>query len=264
MNKQIAFLGAGNMATPIINSITNHTIFIYDKFKEVYKKFNADNINCVDSTAEAVNNADYVFLGSKPQNIAESLTEVKTTSSFDGKVFVSIAAGVSISRICELLEKNVPVIRTMPNTPMIIGKGVTVITSNEFVNDTDFTFICDIFKKTSEVLSVPEEHINTFTSVTASAPAYVYLFIKAIHDSAVQQGLDYENMLRIICDMVSGSADLLSHTGMSPDEMIKIVASPNGTTEAALKVFGNSDFLDIIHNAMTSCTNRAVELSELN
>lgn len=263
MAKQIAFLGAGNMATAIINSIKDNKIFIYDKVKEVYNKFDSAHIECVYSAADAIENADYVLLCCKPQDIEEALLDVKTNSLFHGKTFVSIAAGITIARICELLECNVPVIRTMPNTPMMISKGVVVLTRNDYVNDEDFNFICDMFKQTSEILIVPEEHINIMTSVTSSAPAYVYMFIKAIHDSAIKQGVDYDNMLQIICNMVAGSAELLLHTGMTPDEMIKIVASPNGTTEAALKVFNNSGFLDVIHDAMTNCTDRAIELSEL-
>jgi pyrroline-5-carboxylate reductase len=263
MSGKIAFLGAGNMATPIINSITDRPVFIYDKISEVYKKFDAENITCVYSAAEAVKNADYIFLCSKPQQIEEVLTDIRTNMSFNDKVFVSIAAGTPISKILGFLQCNAPVIRTMPNTPMTIGKGVVAITRNELVSDDDFNIVCDIFKQTSEILVMPEEHIDAVTSVTASAPAYVYLFIKAILDSAVKQGLEYENMLQIVCNMVAGSAELLLHTGMTPDETIKIVASPKGTTEAALKVFDNSDFTDIIHNAMVACTERAAELSKL-
>jgi len=264
MSKRIAFLGAGNMATPIINSIKDDQIFIYDKFKEVYAKFDGiDNITCVDTTADAVNNADYIFLCCKPQQMEGSLTDVRDNTSFKDKIFISIAAGISISKICELLDFNVPVIRTMPNTPMMIGKGVVVITRNDLVTDADFDTVCGLFKPTSEILIVPEDHINVMTGVTASAPAYVYLFIKSILDSAVKQGMNYDNMLQIICNMVVGSAELLLHNGMTPDEMIKVVASPKGTTEAALKVFAVSDFTDVIHDAMTACTARADELSKL-
>ena len=263
MYGKIAFLGAGNMATPIINSVKDNPVFIYDKISEVYKKFDAENITCVYSAADAVKNADYIFLCCKPQQMETMLTDVRTNTSFHNKVFVSIAAGVTISKILGMLEYDVPVIRTMPNTPMTIGKGVVAITRNELVSDDDFNTICGVFKSTSEILVMPEEHINAVTSVTASAPAYVYLFIKAILDSAVKQGLEYDNMLQIVCNMVSGSAELLLHTGLTPDEMIKIVASPKGTTEAALKVFNESDFTDIIHNAMAACTERAAELSKM-
>lgn len=263
MLKKIAFLGAGNMATPIINSIAHHPVFIYDKVKEVYNKFDSPNITCVYSTADAVKNADYIFLCCKPQDMEEMLTDVKLNMQFHDKIFVSIMAGITISKICGTLEFNASVIRTIPNTPMMINRGVVAITRNNEVSDNDFEFICNGFRKTSEVLVVPEEHIDIITSVTSSAPAYVYLFIKAIHDSAIKQGLNYDNMLQVICNMVSGSAELLLSSGMNPDEMIRIVASPKGTTEAALNIFNSSDFFDVIHNAMTACTIRAQELSKL-
>lgn len=271
MPKRIVFLGAGNMASAIIKSLNDVDICIYDKNKNAYDKFNEIkdiNIKYANTAGEAIEYSDYIILAFKPQNMEESLTglynEAGNPCKYKSKLFISIVAGITIKRICELLKTEAAVIRTIPNTPMMVGKGVIAVTKNNLVNDADFEFVCDIFKKTCEIITVPEEHINPITSVTSSAPAYVYLFIKAIYESALEQGLNYENMLSIICNMVVGSAEMLLKTGMLPDDMIKMVASPNGTTEAALKVFYENNFNDIIKKAMINCTRRAIELSEIN
>ncbi|MCL2517053.1 MAG: pyrroline-5-carboxylate reductase [Oscillospiraceae bacterium] len=254
MNKKLTFLGAGNMAGAIIKSLDGYDICIYDKNKAVYDNFK--NVKFSDSAEEAVNYGDYIILGVKPQNMEEILTEIKNKD----KIFISIAAGITIERIESLLEVHVPVVRTMPNMPMMIGKGVIAVSRNDLVPDADFEFICEMFKRTAEVLTVPEEHINAITSVTSSAPAYVYLFIKAIYDSALSQGLHYDNMLEIICHMVAGSAEMLLSTGKLPGELINMVASKGGTTEAALKVFNENNFAEIIGKAMINCTERAEEI----
>ena len=256
MSKKLTFLGAGNMAGAIIKSLDDYDICIYDKNKAVYDNF--CGVKFADSAAEAVSYGDYIILGVKPQNMEEILGWIK--NSINNKIFVSIAAGISIEKIERLLSAHIPVVRTMPNMPMMIGKGVIAVSRNDLITDEDFEFICGMFKRTTEVLIVPEEHINAITSVTSSAPAYVYLFIKAIYDSALAQGLHYDNMLEIICHMVAGSAEMLLSTGKLPGELINMVASKGGTTEAALKVFNENSFAEIINEAMVSCTERAGEM----
>ena len=260
-NKNIVFIGAGNMASAIIGGLKNTDITIYDKDAEKYKRFENQGINTANSIGEAVKNGDIIFLCVKPQNFDEILPKLAACPDIQSKLIVSKDAGITIARITDAVGKSVPCIRTMPNTPLMIGKGVTAISYNENVRESDLRYICRMFSAIGEVFTTDEEQINAITAATSSSPAYVYLFVKSIMESAEKLGFTNDRMLEIICAMVKGSCDMMLQSGKTPDELIKMVTSPNGTTERAMKVFENEGFSDIIFKAMSDCTDRAAELS---
>lgn len=260
--KKFAFLGAGNMAYAIVSGLKVEDVIIYDKLPSQYGKFN-ENIERAASAAEAVQNAQYTFLAVKPQNFFELLSELKDSDvTLEGKTFVSIAAGISCASICRQLGKQVAVIRTMPNTPLMIGKGVTALSVNELVADEAFAEIRSLFSALGKTLVLPESKMNAIIAATSSAPAYVYHFIDAIYKEAKAEGIDAPELLSAICAMVSGSAELLMDSESSPDELVRMVTSPNGTTEKAMDVLYGEHFAETVAKAMRACTRRAEELSE--
>ena len=258
MKKTLAFIGAGNMATAIITGAREYNIRIYDKDKSRYEKFER-SVFCADTPDELPIGADYLFLCVKPQNLPEVLPELARLK-LDNITVVSIMAGVTIEKISSYLG-DIPIVRTMPNTPLMIGQGVTALTRNEKVTDKSFSDICRLFSGMGKVTIVKEEQINPITSATSSAPAYVYLFIKAIADEAQKQGLDQKNLIELVSQMVIGSANMLLQSGKTPEELIRMVKSPGGTTAQALEVFEAEGFCDIIARAMQACTKRAEELA---
>lgn len=258
MKKRYSFIGAGNMATAIIEGI-GAPVCIYDKNTAQYGKFTGKGHIIAADIPEAVANGDYIFLCVKPQNFDEILPEI-STCSLEGKVIISIAAGITVERITKALG-DIPVIRTIPNTPLMIGKGVTGLCRNGQVNDRTFSDICRLFSTLGEVVVVSEDKINAMTAATSSAPAYVYLFIKAIADTAAELGIDDVRLTDYISRMVIGSAELMLNSKKTPDEMIAMVKSPKGTTAEALKVFDERDFNGIIREAMVACERRAAELA---
>jgi len=261
--KTYAFIGVGNMASAIIGGLKEkYPVVLYDKDVTKYEKYTADCYSAASSASDAVSAADYIVLAVKPQNFPEVLGGIAADGiDLTGKTFVSIAAGITISKIEEYLGK-VSCIRTMPNTPLMIGKGVTILCRNERVSDEAFGDITDMFASIGKTAELPEKDMNAIISATGSSPAYVYLFVKAICDGAREQGLDYENMTELVCSVLVGSACMLTETGKSPEELIRMVTSPNGTTEKAMKVLYEKDFEGIIKEAMVRCTERAVELSK--
>jgi len=264
MNKKLAFLGVGNMASAIINGINAENVCLYDKLTEKCDAFASRGYITAKNASEAVRYADYVFVAVKPQNIPELFAELKESGTdVSGKVFISIVAGLPISAFRDGLGCDAAVVRTMPNTPMMIGKGVTALTRNELVSDEDFTAACDMFRTVSEIIVLPEEKMNAIISVTSSAPAYVYLFIEAIRASAVSQGIDDPELLGLICSMVTGSAEMVRQSDKTPAELIRMVTSPGGTTERAMKVFEECGFTDMVNKAMLACTARAEELANI-
>lgn len=267
LNGNFAFLGTGNMASAIIGSMKKDyspdRIALFDVNQSQYDKFKPEKFIYCSSSSEAVSKADYIFLSVKPQNFTELLTGIKDSGiSLDGKTFISIAAGITTDFVCEKLGKKVPVIRTMPNTPLLIGKGVTALSRNEFVDDKIFKNICAVFANSGEAFTLPESKMNDIISVTSSSPAYVYLFVKSIYDTALEMGFDNKNMLEIICKMVIGSCEMMMQSGKTPDELITMVKSPKGTTEQALNVFYDNNFESIVKEAMEKCSIRAEELSK--
>ena len=260
--KRIAFIGAGNMAYAIIGGMKNTEVTVYDKLTAQYDKFD-ESIKKASSASEAVSEAEYIVLSVKPQNFPELLNELREGNiKIDNKVFISIAAGISCDSICRGLGKNVAVVRTMPNTPLLIGRGVTALSRNSLVPDKEFEEVNEIFSALGKTLILPEDKMNAVIAATSSAPAYVYKFIDAIYKEARTEGIDSPELLSAICAMVSGSAEMIIATHKTPDELIRMVTSPNGTTERAMKVLDQECFSDTVSKAMKACTERAEELSQ--
>lgn len=265
--KNILFIGSGNMASAIANGlsksklINDENIFLYDKNPSQYLKF-PNTFSIVNSVLEGIEKADYIFLSVKPQNIKDVLSEI--TTDISNKVFISICAGITMESIEAQLE-NVMLVRAMPNTPLLIGQGVTAVCKNRNVSLEDFEFIKSIFASCGIVTEIDEKDINALTAITSSSPAYIYSFIKAMYNGAISLGFNYKNTIELICKTFIGAANLvLSNNEKTLDEQIAMVKSPNGTTEKALNVFEDRNIENIIIDAMDACKKRAEELSKLN
>jgi pyrroline-5-carboxylate reductase len=151
----------------------------------------------------------------------------------------------------------------MPNTPLLIGQGVTAICKNDKVSDTEFAYATSLFECSGYVSIMDENDLCAITAVNGSSPAYFYLFAKSMLDAAHNLALNSNDLLEIVCKTMIGSANMMLSSGKTPEELIQMVKSPNGTTERALNVFENEKFSDIIEKAMQECTKRAIELSKI-
>ena len=264
MNK-IAFIGAGNMASALAAGIIKkaitapNNIILFDKFTEQYNKFDSA-CSKAESIVDAVNRADYIILSVKPQNVKEVITDIKNTD-YSNKVFISICAGTPISLIEGVLT-GAKVVRTMPNTPLLIGQGATAICKNENVSDEEFAYATSLFECSGNVYVIDEKDLCAITAVIGSSPAYFYLFAKSMLDASHNLGLNSTDLLEMICKTMIGSANMILSSGKTPDELIQMVKSPNGTTERALNVLNDNNFESIIHDAIVACAKRADELSK--
>ena len=259
MEKRFAFIGAGNMASAIIGGLTDKTaagavpeaqITLFDKNPAQYDRYGTGFVRA-SSAADAARDADIVVLAIKPQNYAEVLDELGRTDTH-GKIFISIAAGISTAFVETYLGSDAAVVRTMPNTPLLIGKGVTALCRNKNVSDAQFDLVEHIFASRGATLRLDEADMNKIIAATSSSPAYIFLMIKAICDGAAAEG--------IRC--VIGSAELALRSNKSLDELIRMVTSPKGTTEKALEVFYAAGFEKTVAAAMDACTRRADELAQ--
>lgn len=270
MNEKIAFIGVGNMAHAIINGILKNSsdfssddIILYDKFPSQLNDY--PTLKAAATATDAAKEADFVVFAVKPQNFSELLSELREGGiDYKNKTFITIAAGIS----CEYIQSYFPhaaVVRVMPNTPMLIGAGVCSVCKNEFVSEKNFKTAFSLFSALGVAFELTEDKMNAIISLTSSSPAYIFLFIKALMDGAVMQGLEFKDekeMRRIACETVIGSAKLLMDSEKSPEQLIKDVTSPGGTTAEAMKVFYGAEFEKTVHEAMLACTKRADELSK--
>ena len=264
---KIGFIGAGNMAGAIIdclckkNVVNPSDLWIFDIDGAKLKTFSERGINAAPNISDISNLCDVVFLCVKPQNFEEVLCNIKGNMK-SNPIIVSIAAGISTEYIKNIVGEDAKVIRTMPNTPLMLGIGAIAMSHLAPVTLDEFNMVCGYFEATGIVEVVPEEKMNAIISVNGSSPAYVYLFAKAIIDGAVKQGIDAELAKNLFAQTLIGSAKMITDSEKSIEELIKMVSSPGGTTLKALETFYNNQFEQIIIDAMLSCTNRAEELGK--
>lgn len=269
MENSVGFIGVGNIASAILGGIfksvyiTDEKISLFDTQKDKLERFADRKLNCCESLKELTEKSKFIFLTVKPQIYAGVLSELSEYIT-DEHIIVTVAPGFTTDKVAGLLNKHdAKVIRTMPNTPLLLGKGATAIAYTERVGKKDFTFVKDIFSFAGAVEILNESSMNEVIAVNGSSPAYVFLFVKAIVDYAKSVGIDSAAALNLAAATLEGSADMLRNSGMTPDELITMVKSPKGTTEAALNELYDNNFYEALIKAMKACTDRAVELGNM-
>ena len=264
--RKIAFIGVGNMAGAIMGgmlrsgTVDHAHLVLSDCFPDKCAPYAALGATVAASPAEAAALADCVVLSVKPQNFPEILPSLAAVEGISEKLIITIAAGISSETVKTALG-GAPVVRVLPNTPMLIGLGVSVICRACDVAPEDFEFVCKIFEASGSVTVIDEADMNRIISVTSSSPAYVFAFIDAIRAGASAQGLDGDGLLESICDVVIGAATLLKSGNLTPAEQIARVTSKGGTTEQAMRVLRERDMAATVTDAMKACTARAEEMS---
>ncbi len=266
----LAIIGVGNMAKAVISGIVStkiplSSIILYDKNKNQYEGLFTDTDIAflhASTVEEAITAADCILLSVKPQNYSEVLQDITKVSNHAEKTYISIGAGITSESVSSQLS-NASVVRVLPNVPMLIGQGVSVVCKNSSVPREEFDFICSLFRSAGSIVLIDESEMNPMIGVTSSSPAYVFQFINAIYQGALAQGLPDRQLLDSICDVVIGSAMLLKNSHDSPETLIAKVASKGGTTEQALQTLSKYEFDRIIADAMEACTKRANELGNL-
>ncbi len=266
--KNLLFIGGGNIAGAVAcglvlsRSVPADKVTVYDIDDTKFEKFSKLGIKTSTSLADSVKNVDYIFLAVKPAIVKDVMKELASFGDLLEKVTViSFAASVTINHIESSCGKEISVIRTMPSTPILVGEGVLAVCRNERVHSKEFQIFCRMMSSVAHVTVVSEDLMNPIISVHGSSPAYVYLFVKAMIDAATKQGIDPDVSLPLILKTIKGSIKMIEKSDVSIEQLISNVASPNGTTLAALNSFAADDFSGTVERAMDACTKRADEIS---
>lgn len=264
----VSFIGAGKMGEALISggiasgSLQPENIYLSDVRKESLGCLRSKyNVKISDNNIDAVKVADFIILAVKPQNIDEVLDEI--AGYVDGsKTIVSIAAGINIERITQKLHKESQIIRVMPNNPALLRAGISVISASSGVSKSALEFVTKIFLGVGEVVFLDEKYQNLATALSGSGPAYFYLLVKLLIEAGIKLGLKPDISEKLVKQTLFGSAKMIKEIKKSPEELIKMVASPGGTTEAALKVFEKFNLKKGVVEAVRKAESRAIELGE--
>ena len=258
---RLGFIGGGNMAYAIAKGViaselvAPFDITVNDTNEEALLKFKESGTKTICDLKELLD-CDYIILAVKPQILPSVLENIK--NDYKDKVFVSIAAGVSVEKIKSLLPFNAKVIRIMPNTPALIGEGMSVLAkATAPVKDDEFKNVEEIFKSIGKTEILDENMINAVTSVSGSSPAYVFIMIEAMADAAVRDGIPRDIAYRLAAQSVLGSAKMVLETSKHPAELKDMVCSPKGTTIEAVAELEKAGFRNAIVSAMKKCTDKA-------
>jgi len=271
---KIACIGSGNMGSALMKAastvITGSNIFFTDVDAEKARNAAAAiGAGVLASNTEAVKKADYIFLAVKPQILSQVLAEITPAlgeMKNDVPVLVSMAAGWSIKKIQDSIASklaqtvNFPIIRIMPNTPALIGKGMIAFAASLEVTAEKISELEKILAAAGIVDIVDERYMDAVTGLSGSGPAYVYMFIEALADGAVRAGLPRDKALKYAAQTVSGSAAMVKETGKHPGELKDMVTSPGGTTIAGLAALEDGAFRGTVIKAVEAAWKRSVEL----
>ncbi len=280
--KKLGFIGGGNMAEALARGLLQKKVFApsdlvaSDVDSGRRRKLTRQlKIKTTDSNLEVLREARAILLAVKPQTIDEVLAELAAAMnppapSTDGakrasgikpadRLFISIAAGITLGRLTAALGKRV--IRVMPNAPAMVGQGMAAMVGAPGAGKADQAFALRIFRAVGDAVALSEEGLlDAVTALSGSGPAYVYLFVKALADAAVSEGLPPELAVRMALKTIRGAEENMRQSDLSPAELIRIVASPGGTTEAALRKFAETGFSDIVAHAIHAAAERSREL----
>lgn len=263
MSKKIGFIGCGNMGKAMLGALVNsHNIKKEDIIVSTKSESSAKNISLefeVETTianVEVAKKSDILFLAVKPYLFKEVIDEIKDIIS-DETIIISIAAGVTIEQIEEWFGKRVKVVRTMPNTPALVGEGMSAICPNKNITLDELNYVGNLYNLFGKYEVIEEKDFHAFIALCGSSPAYVFMFIEAMADAGVKLGLPRKKAYKLVEQSILGSAKLALETGKHPGELKDSVCSPGGTTIEAVIELEKNGFRNTVISAVEKCAEKS-------
>lgn len=256
---KLGFIGTGNMAGAIMGGIIKNKIFAPEEIigadispegrARVEKLY---GIQVTEDNCKAAREAEVLVLSVKPQYYAETIAQIRDEIS-ENQIVITIAPGKTLEWLEEQFGKPVKIVRTMPNTPALVGEGMTAACVNKYVTEEEKNYAVKILSSFGKVELVAEGLIDAVVAVSGSSPAYIFMLIEAMADAAVSEGMPRAQAYQFAAQAVYGSAKMVMETGKHPGELKDMVCSPAGTTIEAVRVLEEKGFRSAVIEAMKIC-----------
>ncbi|MET1018410.1 MAG: pyrroline-5-carboxylate reductase [Microterricola sp.] len=269
----IAFLGAGSMAGAVLAGLLKPEVVVDGGIRTTNRSAaKAAELGALEGVTAfatendpeanraAVRGAAIVVVAVKPAMVPDLLTEIADAVE-PGALVISVAAGVTIATFESLLPQSVAVIRSMPNTPAVVGRAVTGLSAGSRSSAEQLALAVALFETVGSVLVIPEEQIDALSTISGSGPAYVFYLIEQLTATAVAKGFTPEQAALMVNDTFLGASELLAASGENPAELRRRVTSPKGTTERAIAVLEGAGLSTLFDEATDAALARARELA---
>ncbi len=261
------FIGAGNMGGAILRSfassehIDSGNLYVYSRTKSKTQKLAEElGVRTCDSAVELARICDIIIIGVKPDTVADVIKQIKPVYTPD-KIVISMAAGISISAVEDMLGKQAKIIRIMPNTPVAVDEGMTAIFVNDNISKEDKQIVYDMFSQSGRAEFADESLIHCIIGVSGSSPAYTYMYIDALARAAQAEGMEINRAIEFAAQSVLGAAKMVLKTGKSPKELRDNVCSPGGTTIEAVKKLQQNGFIEKLTEGFDACVRKSEDMS---
>lgn len=259
MDKHIGFIGCGKMAQAMIQGMLSSKVASPQQI--IVSARTEETLHFVEKTykirttlnnKEVAANTDYLFLAVQPDSYADIINEVKEVVS-DETMIITIAAGITLDFIEKQFDRPMKTVRSMPNTPSLVGEGMSAISVNSYVTSENLSEVVKLFEGFGKVEVIEEQYMDAIPAVSGSSPAYAYMFIEALADGAVMQGIPRKQAYKFAAQALLGAAKMVLDTEKHPGELKDDVCTPGGTTIKAVATLEKQGFRASIIAAMESC-----------
>ena len=268
---RIAFIGTGSMGSAVLDGLLaaghpKELISATTRTEAKAKALRDRGISALagetspDANALMAGDADLIVLGVKPYQIADVLGELKGEIGTNA-VVISMAAGIQLKTMATILDGNPNLIRTMPNTPALVGRGVTGLAAATTASKDAVAAAKELFEAVGVVVEVAEEKINALSAISGSGPAWVYYIIEQWEQVALEQGFSQEDAKALVRQTLAGSVKLLETSDEEPQELRRKVTSPGGTTERIIATLGERELKTIFEDSLKAAVARAEEIA---
>lgn len=262
VTQKIGIIGCGNMGGAILYGalksgvLAKEQVYVYDINPAMMEKASGWGVNLAKNDEEVCANSDIILLAVKPQNAAEALEQCK--KALDGKAMMSIVAGVTIQRLHQMADGTPRILRLLPNTPAMVFEGAFAVCSDNDFTETELNAAKSIYEAIGVIEMVPEHLIDAACALNGGGPAYVSMFIEAMADGGVKQGLPRQTAYRLAAQTCLGTAKMILEQGIHPGELKDMVTSPGGTTIEGCEALERGG----MRAAVIECINAATEKSK--
>lgn len=269
-DQTVAVIGAGNIGRALIGGmLTSGALLDAERVYATRRSSDAlaaleeefPGLRTTSDNAAAAREASVIILAVKPQSADAVIAEIREATAPEALV-ISVLAGRTTEQLQQDFEKDLPVVRAMPNTPALVDEGATALSAGRFADENDLQVARQIFEAVGQVEVVEEKLMDAVTGLSGSGPAYVYMFIEALTDAGVKQGLPRTAAARLAAQTVYGAARLAVETKKHPALLRDEVTTPGGTAIAAVAELENHGLRTMIINAVATATERSKELAE--